>query len=102
MKTKTKTITKFEPGDFKGCGQLIVRVIGMRAKSFDKVYKVGYLKSSGSPKRITLTAMTDGWTRLFNTEEDLCDHLNRDEGYRPLTGSEYAECARQAGNRFRG
>lgn len=96
---------KFEPKDFKGSGQLIVRnssPLGSQdGASISCVsYKIGYVSENGS-KSIFMVSIADGHIIGFENEKSLCDYLNNDDqGYRPMTDEEITLAFSSVGNRF--
>lgn len=100
-----KTRTTFEPSDFKGAGQMVVRdTFPVGCKDYDHgicvAYKVCWL--TGEPANdYFLAALSDGMLIKFDTITALCNHLNSDEeGFRPLQRDEMAEIIKRHGNRF--
>lgn len=100
-----KTRNIFEPSDFKGSGQLLIRNSsppGSPDLSFavSVTYKVGYGAVLGK-SYFFLISMADGLAMTFDTMEDLCVHLNRDTyGFRPMTKEEVIGIIGEHGPRF--
>ena len=91
----------FEPEDFEGSGQMLIRddfkgrdpVFGVTV-----AYKVGYM--SGTPAWISLA---DGAARLYSDYSELCEMLNNNPiGFRPMTKDEIVSILGGQGNRFSG
>jgi hypothetical protein len=102
---KTKTI--FEPSDFEGGGQMIIRnssPVGSKNISFaaSVAYKIGWLAFERSKKgRLVMISLTDGMISKPRSEKEMCEYLNYDEcGFRPLTKEETADIILEVGNRF--
>ena len=86
----------FEPPDFEGSGQMIVR--NNYTNILNVCYKIGYMAADNS---VALIAMSDGMVNTFKNHEELCERLNSDVlGYHPLTEAEIAAVMTQIGNRF--
>lgn len=100
-----KTRIIFDPKDFPGSGQMIVRESSPKGSPdigflTSVSYKVGYIQSA-EKKQKALIALSDGMIFSFDTIEDLCLNLNNDAfGYRPLTTDEIKSIAEWQGNRF--
>ena len=97
-----KARVMFEPGDFKGCGQMIVRnhtPSGLIDLGFvtTVAYKIGFIAGSDKLCKISLA---DGMVLIYTDEAALIDHLNSDpRGYRPMTNIECVAVAAEVGNR---
>lgn len=101
---KVKTRTEFEPMDFDGCGQMVIReTAGVDCKDAGFMatvsYKIGYMHTSG-PNRLFMISLADGMLMEFATELALCLHLNKDPGYRPMTDDEITKVMLSQRNRF--
>lgn len=94
----------FEPTDFEGCGQMLVRDNGTdTAGQMSAVaYKVGYYPgASDRDKNWALIALSDGQIKFYPTLEGLCEFLNNDQfGFRPLQDEEIVDITENVGNRF--
>lgn len=93
----------FDPDDFQGRGQRVIRAsVSASASPFSKAnrtYMVSY--NPACPEKVFLTAMTDGLMLGFSGVSALCEYLNNDaEGWRPATQEELQEGVRAIGNRF--
>lgn len=101
---KTKTI--FEPSDFDGGGQMIIRnssSIGSKDIGFaaSVAYKIGWLAFKSGDSRYCMISLADGMTSKPRSLKDLCEYLNNDQcGFRPLTKEEAAAIILEVGNRF--
>jgi hypothetical protein len=101
-----KTTIKFEPSDFKGGGQLIIRNSSPRGSTdisfaLSVSYKIGYISTEPGPKKLTKVSLNDGWTQVFESDKALCDALNKDaHGYRPMNKREIERILTYEGNRF--
>lgn len=94
----------FEPSDFEGCGQMIIRNSspkGSKDYSYASTvcYKIGY-KAGGND--LFMFAMNDGLVmKIFEDEKELCDYLNADPvGYRPMTRQDVINIISVEGGRF--
>jgi len=104
--TNMKIKTIFEPKDFEGSGQAIVRN-SFEPKS-DNVsfgasvaYKIGYERKDSGTQRCLLISLSDGMTRGYASKQALCDHLNTDVvGFRVLAQYELEAITKHVGNRF--
>ena len=102
---KIKITHTFEPEDFKGSGQMVIRnscPVGSTDLSFaaSVAYKVGWTTGKG-PQKVTLISLADGMVCEFKNADDLCDHLNTDShGFRPMTDDEIKNILGYQGNRF--
>lgn len=108
---KTKTI--FEPDDFIGSGQLIIRSsyqheINDPNYGLSMAYKVAWLTSGSVDSQQfrhvkgninCLISLQDGMIKPYGTIEELCEHLNQLD-YRPMTDQEVNELLPLEGNRF--
>ncbi len=97
----------FDPGDFDGCGQMVVRnsfPVGCKDYSFGATvsYKVGYrFGEAGKGNDIYLISMADGMCIKHESKQALCDHLNNDiSGFRPMTDDEITNIMLSQHNRF--
>ncbi len=102
----------FEPSDFDGSGQMIIRdsssnPIANPGFAASVAYKIGW--SSGKREaaddrqqnQMFRVSLTDGMLIQFDTVEDLCSNLNEDrEGYRPMTDEEIVAVVTEVSNRF--
>jgi hypothetical protein len=85
----------FEPSDFEGAGQMVIREsypIGDSNLGFgcSVAYKIGYIPGEARNKRCKIS-LADGYIKVYDTIEELCDALNNDtEGFRPMTREEIA------------
>lgn len=80
----------FEPKDFKGMGQILVRNYDFKGDyslMASVAYKIGYKNNKGDyPRDIVKFSLTDGMSLTYDSLEKLCYKLNNDEvGYRPIT-----------------
>ena len=101
---------EFEPEDFKGRGQIVIRNSctpfnpedpAKFAEMFASTvaYKVGYTVST--PNGVCLISLADGMVRMFLTIETLCHYLNEDTcGFRPAIVEEIVAIDQSQGNRF--
>ena len=99
----------FDPGDFKGSGQMVIRnsfPVGCDDFVFGTTvaYKIGYgvfkLNKKLSPV-VLMISLADGGTCAYDTKEELCKRLNDDAyGYRPMTKEEISAILGRQGNRF--
>lgn len=95
----------FEPSDFRGCGQIIVRnSFPIGSTEYDHAttvsYKIGFL-AGNKDKKILKISLADGMTIQYRTINDLCNALNNDEyGYRPMNEKEIQIIMKVIGNRF--
>jgi hypothetical protein len=100
---KTKCI--FEPSDFEGSGQMVVRNSsppGSADIAFlaSVAYKIGWITQSG-PNKIARVSLTDGMIITYESEIALCAMLNDDPcGFRPMTQKEIHAVTSYVGNRF--
>jgi hypothetical protein len=96
----------FEPEDFNGAGQCVIRQSSPKGGDISfassVAYKVGYIfKHRDQPKCTLLISLTDGMSMAFANDQALCDHLNNDpEGYRVMTDKEITAVCDYVGNRF--
>ena len=97
----------FEPNDFEGSGQYVIRqssTVKCKDISFASsvAYKVGYIhKHRDEPKCTLLISLTDGMAVAYADNQTLCNHLNNDpEGYRPMTDEEVSTIIDYIGCRF--
>lgn len=98
----------FEPSDFKGRGQMVVRQscpVGSKDFGFmaSVSYKIGYNVSVRDQKSypVMMISLTDGMSLQYETIEELCESLNEDDcGYRPMTKDEISSAMEHVGNRF--
>ena len=91
---------EFEPGDFEGGGQMIVRNSNDLSVDFMSsiAWKIGFENKSGNRCMVSLA---DGLVLLFAGEQELIDKLNNDKsGYRPMTEDECVAVSGHVGNRF--
>lgn len=102
---KTKTI--FEPSDFKGCGQVVVRNSSPEDStdlSFKASvsYKIGWMHAPNGENHYFMISLTDGMiTRCGPSLENLCNYFNNDAvGFRPLTKQELMDVMQHLGNGF--
>jgi hypothetical protein len=102
-----KTRTIFEPYDFEGSGQMIIRDVAPAGKvhieSITICYKVGWMIGRASKKgnHVMLISLSDGMVMEFASNKALCDHLNHDDlGFLPMTTEEISTMLGQQGNRF--
>lgn len=103
-----KTRTIFEPSDFEGCGQLVVRNSSL-ADSMDLSYKasvsykIGWIFEPNGETHYFLISLTDGMLiKCGPSLENLCTYLNNDSiGYRPLSKQELMDVTQYLGNRFK-
>ncbi len=99
-----KIRTIFEPKDFEGCGQVIVRDnFGQDdfGQALTMAYKIGYVTSEDRNSRIAMISLADGAIIKCGSIEKLCERLNEDEfGYRPVTTEELCNMVMFQGNRF--
>jgi hypothetical protein len=111
-KMKLKQRCEFEPADFSGCGQIILRTSDPTENldfSITLAYKVGYLhtKEVGKQDEIMgnvycLISLADGQISPYGTLGQLCVHLNNDEkGYRPASLAEVEAIVGGHGSRFK-
>jgi len=102
---KKVTRYEFEPQDFDGSGQMIIRDSaepGCANHTFMATvsYKIGYQHHVG-PNTVFMVSMADGMCRAFPSTESMCESLNEDPvGYRPMTSQEIAQVMGDQGNRF--
>jgi hypothetical protein len=96
---------QFEPSDFEGGGQMIIRN-SSPPKSKDLsfaasvAYKICWL-SGRDERNYCLISLADGMIISGLTANRLCERLNEDEyGYRPMTKEEIAAIVSEVGNRF--
>lgn len=94
----------FEPSDFEGCGQMIIRNSYQHGDNIDfgvtVAYKIGYIPCEKRNKRCKIS-LADGLIKVYESIEDLCKALNEDsEGFRPMTQSEIESILSRQGNRF--
>lgn len=94
----------FEPKDFEGCGQVIVRDNfgeGDMSQALSMAYKIGYIPGESKESRIVMISLADGAVCKKSNLEKLCVFLNTDEfGYRPVTTQELSNMMISQGNRF--
>lgn len=99
----------FEPGDFDGSGQMIIRnsfPVGNDDLLFASTvaYKIGYSVFKLNKKLmpvVLMISLADGGTCVYDTRDDLCKRLNEDSyGYRPMTKEEISAILGNQGNRF--
>jgi len=99
----------FEPGDFDGSGQMIIRNSYTHGSSdfvfaSTVAYKIGYCVFQINKKLgpvVLMISLADGGTCVYDTEDDLCKMLNGDSyGYRPMTEKEISDILGYQGNRF--
>jgi hypothetical protein len=97
----------FEPSDFVGSGQIIVRESFLRNNTDYKdaltvAYKVGYIPETSSDDRVVMISLVDGMIIKCGSINDLCEKLNNDIfGYRPMTIKEICGMITIDGNRFK-
>lgn len=102
-----RTRIEFEPSDFEGCGQTLIRQSVTKettdlSYAVSVAYKVGYI-SNCETKCALLISLADGMALQFDGLQELCDYLNRDHvGFRPMTGDEIARVLGAQGSRFAG
>lgn len=95
----------FEPSDFAGSGQMIIRnsyKIGNSNTGFGAsvAYKIGYIVGVERNKRCKIS-LSDGLVMVYDSTEDLCNALNNDQyGFRPMTQNEISTILGEQGNRF--
>ena len=96
---------QFEPLDFEGGGQMVIRN-SSPPESKDLIfaasvaYKIGWLAGRDEPN-YCLISLTDGMIISGLTVDGLCEGLNTDEcGFRPMTKEEIAAILSKVGNRF--
>ncbi|MDE2104488.1 MAG: hypothetical protein KGL39_45050 [Patescibacteria group bacterium] len=96
---------QFNPEDFKGSGQLVIRNSSTRGSkdygfAVTVAYKVGYLPGR-EKQSVLLVALSDGMATRFDSKQQLCDFLNADsEGFRPMSTSEIRNVLAFQGARF--
>ena len=98
-----KSLFKFEPSDFHGGGQMVIRQsspsgsadVGFAATVS---YKIGWIPSGNT---VVMVSLADGMVMRFADEAALCEHLNSKGGYRPMTADEIARVTAHVGNRFK-
>jgi hypothetical protein len=99
----------FEPKDFDGRGQTVVRASYQKdSVNFGYLtsvaYKIGYSDDVrlGEKQKACLISLSDGMVVIYDSIEDVCDRLNNDpHGYRPLENNEACAIVEFQGNRFR-
>lgn len=97
-----KNRTIFEPSDFKGAGQMIIRNSYPRGGedtgfATTVAYKIGFIAGTG----LAMISLCDGMIIVIKDRESLCTKLNDDEcGYRPMSCDEIARVTAEIGNRF--
>lgn len=96
----------FEPRDFYGCGQIIVRESFPRdctdySQAITLAYKIGFMSDEEKNSRIVMISLADGLVLKCGSVEQLCERLNNDsEGYRPMSDVEISGMMLSIGNRF--
>lgn len=102
---KKVTRYEFEPQDFEGSGQMVIRNSaepGCTDYTFMATvsYKIGYQHSVG-PNTVFMVSLADGQCRDYPSKAALCESLNKDQvGYRPMTDQEITQVTLDQGNRF--
>lgn len=103
---QVKTTVRFEPQDFDGCGQMIIRNTaepGCKSHTFMATvsYKIGYMFKDRISNTILKISLANGMCRAFPSVEALCEDLNNDEaGFRPMTNEEITQVMLSQGSRF--
>jgi len=91
-----KTRNIFEPSDFKGAGQTLIRG---DSNSVTLAYKIGYIPED-RPKTC-LISLTDGMVRTYADDAALCEYLNSDDiGFSPMDAAKLGAMMEKQGNRF--
>lgn len=90
----------FEPADFEGRGQIVIRQSGVESNNITLAYIIGYDPLfRGSACMISLA---DGQIITHENGEDLCIHLNNDPiGYVPMEYDDIGDMMKDRGNRFK-
>ena len=95
----------FEPSDFDGRGQRIIRNSASASTSGASkstvAYMVGFIRNDELDGPVMIS-MADGMVIFYQSLVALCDHLNNDQhGYRPMTDADPADVSAAVGNRFK-
>lgn len=101
-----KTRVTFNPEDFRGHGQLIIRdsfPVGCTDYNLGVTvaYKIGFLAGRDAEGKHIMVSLADGMALTYASLDLLCETLNSDEyGFRPMSRHEIERIVGGHGSRF--